>query len=44
MGSTAYSYENKSRLASAPLAVLGHFDDASAATIFSYKLPQFLNI
>ena len=44
MGSTAYSYETKSRLASALLDVLRHFEDASAATIFTYKLPQILNI
>ena len=44
MGSTGYSYETKSRLASAPLDLLGHFEDASAATIFTYKLPHFLNI
>ena len=44
MGSTGYSNETKSRLASAPLDLLGHFADASAATIFTYKLPQFLNI
>ena len=44
MGSTEYSYETKSRLASAPLDLIGHFEDASAATILTYKLPQLLNI
>ena len=44
MGSTAYSYEAMSRLAFPRLDLLGLFEDASAATIFTYKLPHFLNI
>ena len=44
MGSTAHSYEFRCGLASAPLIRLDHFENATAATIFHYKLPQILNI
>ena len=44
MGSTLFSYDAKSRLATAPLDLLGLFEDGSAATIFTYKRTHFLNI
>ena len=40
MGSTVHSYEVRCGLAFPPLIRLEHFENATAATIIHYKLPQ----